>query len=242
MARGGGGGGGASEVCPEGFSGFLTKVPQRPRLWSHDRRRFFVLTTHALEWFKPGQDTSKPPHGRLLLEGLQIEPVPGARIVLQPPGGQPSLVLYGDNLEGWHEAISNTLQVAPARDSASGPEAAAAVAAAAAAVGVGAAEAAAAGTAAAAAPAPAAAAAPAPAAAAAPAPSSSSLADAGPDAGAEAGAEARAAGGPARGDSEATSSSDRTPEQRNNTREALGTAGALVVAIAVSVLPVPLTK
>ena len=209
------------------LSGFLTKVPQRPRFWSQDRRRFFVLTTHALEWFKPGQDTSKPPHGRLLLEGLQIVSGPGARLVLQPPGGQPALVLYGENLEGWRDAIRNRL--APARGSASGPEAAA--------VGAGAAEAASAGALAAAAPAPA----PAAAAAAAPAPPSSSSAAAAP-APAPSTADAGAESSRARESSEATVSDQSSLEQRSNTKEAIGTAGALVVAIAVSVLPVPLTK
>ena len=86
------------------FSGWLSKEVRRGRLFAKDRRRFFVLTHDSLEWFMNDKDTINVPHGRLLLEGVQVAPSQAAQLVLQPADG-PCLVLYGDNLDGWQAAI-----------------------------------------------------------------------------------------------------------------------------------------
>ena len=91
------------------FAGWLTKEPRTPSFYSRPRQRYFVLTRDSLEWFKPGEDVKHAPHGRLLLEGLQIERAGGAQLVLRPPDGC-KLALAGDLLDEWDAAVNGALQ------------------------------------------------------------------------------------------------------------------------------------
>ena len=90
------------------FAGWLTKDPRNPSFCSQPRRRFFVLTRDALEWFKPGEDIKYAPHGRLLLEGVQVERA-HTQLVLQSPDGC-RLALAGDLLDEWDAAVRGALQ------------------------------------------------------------------------------------------------------------------------------------
>ena len=91
------------------FAGWLTKRPRNASFYSQPRRRFFVLTRDALEWFKPGEDIKYAPHGRLLLEGVRVECAHEAELVLQSPDGC-KLALVGDLLDEWDAAIRGALQ------------------------------------------------------------------------------------------------------------------------------------
>ena len=89
------------------FAGWLTKDPRNPSFYSQPRRRFFVLTRDALEWFKPGEDIKYAPHGRLLLEGVRVERA-HTKLVLQSPDGC-RLAFAGDLLDEWDAAVRGAL-------------------------------------------------------------------------------------------------------------------------------------
>ena len=117
----GGGTAGGAAAPPSGVAsgragiktGFLIKQPLKGNMFSQERRRFFVLTESALQWFVSEGEKMK---GELLLvprpelDVLARVEMVGDRLEVHSQGER--LVLRGDGLEAWREAIESVISSA----------------------------------------------------------------------------------------------------------------------------------
>lgn len=87
--------------------GYLIKEPLRPHILSHARRRFFVLTATAIEWYIDEARVGSKPRGQLPIPpGSRVE-MHGAELVILAKTDR--LVLRGDDLVNWRLAIEAML-------------------------------------------------------------------------------------------------------------------------------------
>lgn len=84
--------------------GYLTKLPMHGHAFSNPRRRLFVLTDEAIEWFDDRNPESPVSKGRMPIRGARVERTP-AMITLTAEGE--NLVMRGDDLDAWERSLRN---------------------------------------------------------------------------------------------------------------------------------------
>ena len=85
--------------------GYLTKQPVGGGTFASARRRFFVLTPVALEWYE--SETASAPKGLLPIEGARVEREGAGQNggTLCITSGRERLVIHGDDLNGWETSL-----------------------------------------------------------------------------------------------------------------------------------------
>ena len=84
--------------------GYLVKDPVAGKMGTA-KRRFFLLTDDAIEWFRQADSCTKP-KGRLPLDGARVERQVASLSVISERG---VLVLRGEDLDGWEDSIREAI-------------------------------------------------------------------------------------------------------------------------------------